>query len=205
MLATWCEELIHLQRPWCWERLKAGGEGDNRGWDGWMASPTCWTWVWVSSRSWWWTGRPDVLQSMGLQRVGHDWATELNWIGPPPSYCGQSSLFTHAQTLSRPVLCDPMDRSPLGSSVHGLLQARVLEWVAMLSSGIFLTQGSSSDLLSLLNWQGVSLPLPTPGKPLINGNLSLKSINKIIWFCYFQVMLLFPLWVGQNIDIVIEF
>ena len=77
-LATWCEELTHLKRPWCWERLKAGGEGDDRGWDGWMASPTQWTWVWVSSRSWWRTGRPGVLQSMGLQRVGHHWATELN-------------------------------------------------------------------------------------------------------------------------------
>ena len=71
--------VTHLKRPWFWERLRAGGEGDNRGWDGWMASPIQWTWVWVSSRSWWWTGRPGVLQSMGLQRVGHDWATELNW------------------------------------------------------------------------------------------------------------------------------
>ena len=61
------------------ERLKAGGEGDNRGWDGWMASLTQRTWVWVNSGSWWWTGRPGVLQSMGSQRVGHDWATELNW------------------------------------------------------------------------------------------------------------------------------
>ena len=60
-------------------KLKAGGEGDNRGWDGWMASPTPWTWVWASSRSWWWIGKPGVLQSMGSQRVGHDWATELNW------------------------------------------------------------------------------------------------------------------------------
>ena len=66
--------------PWCWERLKAGGEGDDRGWDGWMASPTQWTWVWVSSGSWWWTGRPGGLQSMGLQRIRHDWATELNWL-----------------------------------------------------------------------------------------------------------------------------
>ena len=67
------------KRPWCWERLKVGGERDNRGWDGWMASPTQWTWVWVNSRSWWWTGRPGVLQSMGSQRVRHNWATELNW------------------------------------------------------------------------------------------------------------------------------
>ena len=68
-----------MQRPWCWERLRAGGQGDGRGWDGWMASPTQWTWVWVNSGSWWWTGRPGMLQFMGLQRVGHDWATELNW------------------------------------------------------------------------------------------------------------------------------
>ena len=65
----------------CWERLKAGGEGDDRGWDGWMVSPTQWTWVWENSRSWWWTGRPGMLQSMGLQTVTCDWATELmiNW------------------------------------------------------------------------------------------------------------------------------
>ena len=74
-----CEELTHWKRPWCWERLKAGGEEDDRGWDGWMASLTQWTWVWTSSRSWWWTGKPGLLQSMGSQRVGHNWATELNW------------------------------------------------------------------------------------------------------------------------------
>ena len=71
----------HLKRPWCWERLKAG-EGDDRGWDGWMASPILWTWVWVNSGHWWWTGRPGMLQSMGSQRTGHDWATELNWTEP---------------------------------------------------------------------------------------------------------------------------
>ena len=76
-LATWCEELTHLKRPWGWERLRAG-EGDDRGWDGWMASPTQWTWFWVNSVSWWWTGRPGVLRLMGSQKVGHDWATELN-------------------------------------------------------------------------------------------------------------------------------
>ena len=70
--------LIRWKRPWCWERLKAGGEGDDRGWDVWMASPTRWTWVWVSSGSWWWTGRPGVLQSMGSERIRHGWATELN-------------------------------------------------------------------------------------------------------------------------------
>jgi len=68
------------ERPWCWERLQAGGEGDNRGWDGWMAPLTEWKWVWPSSRSWWWTGKPGVLQSMGSQRVRQDWVTKLNWF-----------------------------------------------------------------------------------------------------------------------------
>ena len=77
-LDTWCEELTHLKRSWCWERLRAGGERDDRGWDGWMTSPTQWTWVWVDSGSWWWTGRPGVLRFMRLQRVGQDWTTELN-------------------------------------------------------------------------------------------------------------------------------
>ena len=78
-LASWCDELIPWKRPWFWERLNAG-KGDNRGWDGWMVSSTRWTWVWASSGSWWWTGKICVLQSMGLQRVAHDWGTELNWV-----------------------------------------------------------------------------------------------------------------------------
>ena len=75
-LAIWCEQLTHWKRPWFWERLKAGGEGDDRGWVRWMASWTPWTWVCVDSGSWCWTERPGVLR---LQRVRHDWATELNW------------------------------------------------------------------------------------------------------------------------------
>ena len=78
-LATSREGLTHWKRPWCWEGLGAEGEGDDRGWDGWMASRTRWTWVWVNSRRLWWTGRPGVLRFMGSQRVGHDWVTELNW------------------------------------------------------------------------------------------------------------------------------
>ena len=78
-LANWCKELTDLKRPWCWERLRAG-EGDDRGWDGWMASLTRGTWVWVNAGSWWWTGRPGGLWFMGSQRVGHDWVTELNWL-----------------------------------------------------------------------------------------------------------------------------
>ena len=89
------------KRLWCWARLKAG-EGDNKGRDGWMASQTWWTWVWANSRSWWWTGRPAVLQSMGSQRVGHDWGTKLNW------YWAGSAL------------CNPMNCNLPGSPVHGI-------------------------------------------------------------------------------------
>ena len=68
-----------LEKTLMLERLKEGGEGDDRGWNGWMASPTQWTWVWVDSGSWWWTGRPGMLQFTRSQSVGHDWVTELNW------------------------------------------------------------------------------------------------------------------------------
>ena len=78
-LATWREELTHLKRPWCWERLRMGGERNGVGWDGWMASPTHWPWVLVNSGSCWWTGKPGVLQSMGSQRAWHDCATKVNW------------------------------------------------------------------------------------------------------------------------------
>ena len=112
-----------------------------RGWDGWITSPTQWTWVWVSSRSWWWTGKPGMLRSMGLQKVGHNWATELNWLN-----CLLSLIFyflffvcvvywdiaAAAQSLQPcPTLCNPIDGSPPGFPVSGILQARTLEWVAI--------------------------------------------------------------------------
>ena len=100
-LAAWCEELTHLKRPWCWERLKAGGKGDDRGWDGWMASPTQWTWVWVNSRIWWWTGKSGVLRSMGLQRVRHDW--ELNWTELNWTFCSFQQLHTFEKQPRLPV------------------------------------------------------------------------------------------------------
>ena len=100
------EELAHLKRPWCWEGLRAGGEVDDRGWDGWMASPTQWTWVWVNSGSWWWTRRPYVLWFMGSQRVSHmtEWLnwTELN-CNFPSLIClssGLQHLFIHLVPLS---------------------------------------------------------------------------------------------------------
>ena len=81
LLATSCEVLIHWKRLWCWEGFGAGGEGDDRGWDAWMASRTRWTWVWVNSGRWWWTGGPGVLWFMGSQSQTRlsDW-TELNWL-----------------------------------------------------------------------------------------------------------------------------
>ena len=107
-----------LERPWCWERLKARGEGDDRGWDCWMASLTQWTWVWASSGSWWWTGKPGVLQSMGSQSVRHNWVTELNWstlfgflihCGPGVSCSGSKasvSLFLwHLRLVTREMVC----------------------------------------------------------------------------------------------------
>ena len=79
LLATSGKEWTHWKRPWCREGLGAGGDRDDRGWGGWIASPTWWTWVWVNSGNWLWTGRPGTLRFMGLQRVGHDWVTELKW------------------------------------------------------------------------------------------------------------------------------
>ena len=78
-LAIWCEEVTHWKRPCCWERMKAEGEEDDRGWTCCLASATQWTWIWASSGSWWWTGKPGMPQSMRSQRVEHDWMTELNW------------------------------------------------------------------------------------------------------------------------------
>ena len=82
-LATWCEELTHLKRLWCWERLRAGGEGHDRGWDGWMASLTQWTWVWVNSGSWWWTGRPGMWNLWGRKESDlTKWLNCTDWLFP---------------------------------------------------------------------------------------------------------------------------
>ena len=111
---TWT--LTHWKRPWCWERLKAEGEGEDRGWDGWVASPTQWAWVWASSRSWWWTGRPGVLQSMGSQR-----ATEgLNWtesIGKSllSKQCNVWGPFNKLQHYKYYMIFEYLCTSPCGS------------------------------------------------------------------------------------------
>ena len=111
-LATCCEELTHWKRPWCWERLKAGGDGDYRGWDGWMASLTRWTWVWASSRSRWGIGKSDMLQSMGSDRAGHDRVTELNWTLDNVIYIDHSKIDIYLIKI---------DIYLMGSGGHGFL------------------------------------------------------------------------------------
>ena len=95
ILTTWWEELTDWGRPWCWQRLKAGGEGDNRGWNGLMASLTWWIWVWTISGKFWRTRKPGVLQSMGLQRIRHDWVTEQQPYSILYIYSDTSSLSIH--------------------------------------------------------------------------------------------------------------
>ena len=117
-LATSCEELTYWKRLWCWEALGAGGEGDDRGWDGQMASWTRCTCVWVNSGRWWWTGRPGRLEFVGLQRVRHNWATELNWRvnkNPTPAPVSLSlrgdKIFNRSCALSHSPECsDSMER-----------------------------------------------------------------------------------------------
>jgi len=121
-LSTSCKELTHWKRLWCWEGLGAGGEGDDRGGNGWMASLTGWTWVWVNSGRWWWTGRPGVLWFMGSQRVGHDWATELNWTKWDQMLW---SLFFECWVLSQ-FFHSPLSLSSRAFSVP--LCFRPLEW-----------------------------------------------------------------------------
>ena len=115
--------MTHWKRPWCWERLRAGEEGDDRGWDGWMASPTQWTCVWVDSGSWWWTGRPGMLRFMGSQRVGHDWATELNWT--------ESKIMTNTSKpeINNSLKCPFQSfRVTLGSKISIMRGACITSW-----------------------------------------------------------------------------
>ena len=172
-LATGCEELTHLKRPWCWERLNAGGEGDKRGWDGWMASPTRWTWVWACTRHWWWIGKLGMLQSIRLQRVRHKWMTELknnmvtvfvfgestNW--PMMCQAGIVSIVTALPSVqfssvaqSCPTLCDPMNGSTPGLPVHHQLLEFTQTHVHRVSDAIQLSHPLSSP----------SPPAPNPSQ-----------------------------------------
>ena len=125
-LATWCEELTRWKRPWFWERLKAGGQGDNR-WDGWMASPTRWTWVWASSGSWWWTGKPGVLQSMGSQSWTRlsDW-TELTSLRAPALWKDKPRFkFKLCHLIC---LCDPKQDTYYLSGSPSVKREYVIDW-----------------------------------------------------------------------------
>ena len=95
MLATWWEEPTHWKRPWCWERLKAGREGDDRGWDGWTASPTQWTWVWTCSGRWWRTGKPGRWQSTSVQSLSHVQLFATPWTAA----CQASLSITNSRSL----------------------------------------------------------------------------------------------------------
>ena len=141
-LATWCKKLTRWKRLWCWEGLRARGEGGGRDWDGCMASPTQWTWAWASYERWWRTGKPGVLQSTGSHRIRHDWATEQQCERSCMRKIGyhliplilKFSVYTNSQlelvAQSCLSLCDPMGCSLSGSSLYGILQARILEQVA---------------------------------------------------------------------------
>ena len=118
--------------------LKAGGEGDNRGWDGWMASLTQWTWVWASSRSWWWTG--SLASCMGLQRVGHYWATELNW-----NYEKELTFSFESESVSHSVVSDSLRLHGLHSPWNSPGQNTGVGSLSLLQ-GIFPTQGSNPGL-----------------------------------------------------------
>ena len=145
-------KLTHLKRPWCWERLKAGGEGDNGGWDGWMASLTWWTWIWASSWTWWRTGKPGMLQSIGLQRVRHDWVTELSWT---PSMCVlvrfSSEMFREGNGTSLQYSCleNPRDGGAWWAAVYGVTQSQTwMKWLSS-SSSIWNANGGNGGMCCL--------------------------------------------------------
>ena len=136
-LAIWLEELTHLKRPWCWERLKVGREGYGRGWHGWMASPTQWTWVWVNSGSWWWTGMPGLLQSMGSQRVRDKWVTKLNW-----NCEDNGDLLQKAHACTATLGPPPLQQATTDPCLHWrLLDTHRWVWVSVLWGHFFFLLG----------------------------------------------------------------
>ena len=142
----------HWKRLWCWEGLGAGGKGDDRGWDGWMASPTRRTWVWVNSRSWWWTGRPGVLWFMGSQTIGHDWTTELNWterVCQKHQISGQiPDLLNQNMSWKTDLFCGYLQafekNCPAEHSTHSLIQSGLIK-------GLFCERECSSKAKALIS------------------------------------------------------
>ena len=148
--ATWWEKLINLKRPWHWERLKVGGEGDDRGWGGWMASLTQWTWVWVNSGSWWWTGRPGVLQSMGSQKS--DTTEWLNWTNACiylsrcfPGYSVVKNLSANSgDTLLYLILEDPVEKE---IATHSSFWTQLSNWKTTILLPIYLSSIEKAQML----------------------------------------------------------
>ena len=161
-MVTWCGELTHLKRPWCLESLKAGGEGDNRGWDGWMASLTQWTWVWVNSGVG--DGQEGLVCCRPWGRKESDTTEQLNWT--------ELSHFSHVWLFATlwPV-------SPPVSSIHGILQARILEQVAMPSSRRSSQGWNPRIKLRSPALQADSLPSEPPGKPTLPQGALKKTVS----------------------------
>ena len=147
-LAPWCKEVSHWKRPWCWERLKVGGEGDDRGWDGWMAPPTRRTWVWASSGSWWWTGRPGVLQSVWSQRVGHDWATGQQHTVEPTGERNSvlsDSAPAFAKVLSLATVFKAFLQAQALTRWAGIAEDAVVRWAATSPQSVLSPSGMQSS------------------------------------------------------------
>ena len=155
--------------------LGAGGEGDDRGWDGWMASPTQWTWVWVNSGSWWWTGRTGMLRLMGSQRVGHDWATELNWTELnwwPATLKKQTNKNQYSGCWPSPFSVPTRGekrRIQRELFIKQSLTVSLLWWVPCCSGQWgYRTQDETSSLISWSFWCGEDAVCPHPGKRLFS-------------------------------------
>ena len=158
--------------------MKVGREGEDIGWDGCMASPIQWAWVWVNYRSWWWTGRPGVLQSIGSQRVGHDWVTELNWTELLTCIIINNHTFSSVQfssvTQACPTLCDPMNRSTPGLPVHHQLLESTQTHVHWVGDAIQLSYPLSSPSPPSLN--------PSQHQGLFQWVSSLHQVDKVLEF-----------------------
>ena len=194
--------------------MKLGGEGDKRGWDSWMASLTQWTWVWVNPRSWWWTGKPGMLQSMGSQRVRHDWATELKWMKNFAFYrkvwsiiflCIPPRLFLSSiilpQVFTKYILWTQIKSTRTDLCLYQFSSVQLLShvwlfsisWTAVCQASLFIT--NSRSLLKLMSMESVmpsnhlifchSLLLPPSIFPSIKV-FSEESVLHIRWTKYWS-------------------
>ena len=185
-LATLCKELTDWKRPWCWEGLGTSGEGGNREWDGWMASPTWWAWIWVNSGSWFWTGRPGVLWFMGSQRVGHNWVTELNWTEQSSGFpyflqfrseFGNKEFMIWATVSSQACFCWLYRASPslAAKNIINLISLWTIWWCPCVESSLVLLEEGVCALTSPFSCQNsvslcpASFCTPRPNLPVIPG------------------------------------